>query len=60
MISIFNVRSDDRAKNKPNDNLYQYGYIDMDTDYNNEFSQKNPEREVLLHIFHPVSRRSDI
>ena len=48
---IYDFRSDDRAKNKPNDNLYQYGYIDMDTDYNNEFSQKNPERDVLQHMY---------
>ena len=42
-------RSDDRANNKPKDNLYQYGYIDLDTDYNDEFSQKNPDRDGLFH-----------
>ena len=38
-------RSDDRANNRPTDNLYQYGYIDTDTDYNDEFSQKNQDRD---------------
>ena len=45
MNYYFVLRSDDRAKNKPNDNLYQYGYIDMDTETNDQFNEKIPDRE---------------